>query len=102
MAQRPEWKRGWEALRESVLVRDKRLCQPCLRSGRYTEANQVDHIKPRSQGGTNDRSNLEAICSGIGTPECHGEKSKREANAGYTPRAEIGVDGWPLMEAGTP
>jgi hypothetical protein len=55
----------------------------------------ADHKVPRSKGGTNDRSNLEAICSGEGTPMCHEEKSKREANPGYMPRAEIGVDGWP-------
>lgn len=90
------WRKGWARLRLRILQRDKYLCQPCLRSGRYTEANQVDHIKPRSQGGTNDRGNLEAICSGPGTPMCHEEKTKREANPNYKPRASIGIDGWPV------
>ncbi|WP_318591161.1 HNH endonuclease, partial [Enterobacter kobei] len=49
------------------------LCQECLRNGRYTPAETVDHIKPKAHGGTDDLSNLESICRG-----CHKAKTARE------------------------
>lgn len=102
MTARPEWKRGWEPIRLAVLERDHYLCQPCLRAGRFTPANQVDHKVPRSQGGLTVMKNMEGICSGEGTPMCHEEKSKREANPNYKERVQIGVDGWPVPGVGSP
>ncbi|WP_071890829.1 HNH endonuclease [Enterobacter sp. ODB01] len=63
----------WDRLRPIVLDRDKYLCQECLRNGRYTPAETVDHIKPKAHGGTDDLSNLESICRG-----CHKAKTARE------------------------
>ncbi|RCA23615.1 HNH endonuclease [Enterobacter hormaechei] len=63
----------WDRLRLIVLDRDKHLCQECLRNGRYTPAETVDHIKPKAHGGTDDLSNLESICRG-----CHKAKTARE------------------------
>ena len=34
---------------------------------------QIDHIRPLSNGGTNDRENLQALCV-----SCHQEKTKEE------------------------
>jgi 5-methylcytosine-specific restriction protein A len=93
MTARPAWKHRWEAKRKAVFSRDRWLCQQCLRGGRYVEATEVDHIIPRSIGGDEALNNLEAICT-----DCHSEKSKREANKGYRPRHQIGLDGWPTSE----
>lgn len=55
---------SWRRVRKLVLARDCGLCQTCKRAGVLTVTNIVDHVKPKSQGGTNDPSNLEAICHG--------------------------------------
>jgi 5-methylcytosine-specific restriction protein A len=54
--------------------RDDWLCQPCQRKGRIRPATEVDHIMPKSRGGTDDLGNLAAICS-----DCHNAKTQREA-----------------------
>lgn len=80
----------WDRLRKRILARDCHLCQPCKRSGVIKVGNQVDHIKPKAQGGTDDESNLEVLCA-----TCHTEKTIRE-NGGI-PRVKhaTGTDGWP-------
>lgn len=50
--------------------RDKWLCQVCLSHGRPTQATEVDHIRPKSHGGTDDADNLQAICR-----QCHKAKT---------------------------
>jgi 5-methylcytosine-specific restriction protein A len=42
--------------------------------GRPTSFDAVDHITPKSLGGTDDPDNLELICE-----SCHAEKTQREA-----------------------
>lgn len=71
----------WKKTRERIMKRDKRLCQPCLRAGRTTLATQVDHKKPKSQGGTDDDDNLEAICDQKPF-RCHSRKTAKEAKLG--------------------
>ena len=56
-------KQDWKAIRRKVIERDKKQCQGC---GKQTEKLQVHHIKPRGQGGTNELSNLIALCG-----RCH-------------------------------
>lgn len=68
---------AWTALRSRVLVRDQGLCQVCLCMGRVSVAKQVDHIKAKSAGGTDDMSNLQAICVA-----CHKVKTATEAHQG--------------------
>jgi 5-methylcytosine-specific restriction endonuclease McrA len=48
---------GWPVLRASILARDGWTCQLC--GGRATD---VDHIVPRSAGGTDDPANLRSLC----------------------------------------
>ena len=67
----------WQKDRASVLRRDGYLCQRC----RVRPAKEVDHITPRSQGGTNDLWNLQSLCR-----PCHREKSLLEAQAKRLPR----------------
>lgn len=66
--------RPWRRKRERVLDRDKHLCQCCRRAGRLTPATEVDHITPLAEGGTDDETNLESIC----TP-CHRRKTGKRA-----------------------
>ena len=67
----------WERTRKRILMRDKGLCQPCLRVGRPRPARQVDHIVPKFEGGTDDDDNLQSICK-----ECHDGKTAAEARRG--------------------
>ena len=61
--------RPWRRLRDQVMQRDKYLCQHCLAGGRYTEAQEVDHIVPLADGGTDAATNLQALCA-----PCHRKK----------------------------
>jgi 5-methylcytosine-specific restriction protein A len=61
---------AWQRLRVRILERDKYLCQSCLRAGRVTPATDVDHIKPKADGGTDDDGNLESKCK-----PCHDAKT---------------------------
>ena len=38
------------------------LCEMCLKEGKLTPVEEVHHIKPVSQGGTNSESNLMSLC----------------------------------------
>lgn len=64
---------AWTQLRARILQRDCGLCQPCMRAGRVTLATEVDHVVPRSDGGTDGEANLQSICA-----ECHAAKSAIE------------------------
>lgn len=66
----------WRRLRAQVLDRDQGLCQPCLKAGRVTAAREVDHIKAKARGGTDELANLQAICL-----PCHRAKTARESIA---------------------
>lgn len=59
----------WREKRERVFIRDRFLCQICLRKGIYTAVELhgpnhgvCDHKVPKSQGGTDDEDNLDTIC----------------------------------------
>ena len=54
---------GFENVKQYVLTRDKRTCQHC---GKIETRLEVHHIKFRSQGGTDNPSNLITLCS-----KCH-------------------------------
>lgn len=63
----------WRRTRELALDRDLGLCQECKRQGRLKVGTDVDHIIPKSRGGTDDLSNLQTLCR-----ECHKEKTYSE------------------------
>jgi 5-methylcytosine-specific restriction protein A len=85
----------WQKLRARILARDMHLCQPCAALGRVTVATQVDHIRPKAKGGTDDEGNLQAICE-----PCHAEKTTREGAEGQgravKPRLAFDADGFPI------
>lgn len=65
--------RPWRRKRESILVRDNYTCRAC---GLITKSLEVDHIINIAEGGTDDDSNLQALCI-----PCHKAKTARESAA---------------------
>ena len=57
--------RAWKKLRARFLLRHP-LCEQCKSEGRLTAAEEVHHILPLANGGTNDEGNLMALCK-----SCH-------------------------------
>jgi 5-methylcytosine-specific restriction protein A len=76
----------WITLRKLVLERDGYICQarvlftlggrridgPCAR-----DATHVDHVVPKSAGGTDELDNLRALC-----PQHHAKKTAQEGQGG--------------------
>ena len=50
--------RAWRNTRQRILGRDGYRCQQC-----GAPAEHVDHITPLAAGGTDDASNLRALCA---------------------------------------
>lgn len=67
--------RAWMAKRERVALRFNYLCAHCGLVWRKSH-DQIDHIVPREQGGSNDEANLQPLCD-----PCHKAKTKQEASA---------------------
>ena len=65
---------SWSKLRDSVRVEEP-LCRRCLEVGRIQQTEEVDHIIPKSNGGTDDRANLQGLCK-----SCHSRKTMTEDN----------------------
>ena len=57
--------RAWKKLRARFLLLHP-LCEQCKCEGRLTAAEEVHHILPLANGGTNDEGNLMALCK-----SCH-------------------------------
>lgn len=83
---------AWVKLRNQVKARDNGLCQPCMRQGLVRLGSEVDHIKPKCEGGTDDLQNLQFICD-----QCHMAKTAAEAARAQGRREVriIGLDGFP-------
>jgi len=67
---------NWPRLVAQVKRRDK-VCVICNLNGFCSPAQEVDHIKPKSRGGTDDLVNLQGLCR-----PCHKAKTQREARQG--------------------
>ena len=57
--------RAWKRIRDRY-AKEHPLCEECKKHGRLTPVEEVHHIKPLSQGGSNDFSNLMSLCK-----SCH-------------------------------
>jgi 5-methylcytosine-specific restriction protein A len=68
--------RAGQRARRAVLDEEP-LCRKCLEQGRTTASEVVDHIRPLSQGGSDQRSNKQGLCV-----PCHDAKTKAEAAEG--------------------
>jgi 5-methylcytosine-specific restriction enzyme A len=80
-----ERKRGRAGQRERAQVlAEEPLCRPCYAAGRTSASEQVDHIVPLAQGGSDDRENKQGICR-----PCHRKKSAAEAAAGRRRRGPL-------------
>lgn len=66
----------WTKLRRLALMRDHGLCQVCLKNRQITAGQEIDHIVPKSAGGTDELANLQVICK-----PCHKAKTGRESNS---------------------
>ena len=64
--------RAGQRLRAAVLAEEP-FCRLCLPLGKRVKADVVDHIVALAMGGSNERSNMQALCN-----PCHDEKSKAE------------------------
>lgn len=65
------------------------LCKACEEASVVTLGTIVDHVTPLFQGGKDDESNLQTLCT-----KHHDAKSLREK--GGKPQTRIGPDGWPV------
>ena len=52
----------WQRIRNAYARRHP-LCEDCLAEGRTTPMEQVHHVKPLREGGTNDWENLRSLCA---------------------------------------
>lgn len=77
-----EYPPDWQARRRKVLRRDGYTCQACgLRSTRVDDIRfDVDHVVPKSDGGSHALDNLQTLC-----PPCHARK--HPGNSGLKRRA---------------
>jgi len=60
-------------MRAKVMKRDKGLCVQCVKHGRTTAAQEVDHRVRLIDGGDNSMGNLQSLCVA-----CHKAKSRVE------------------------
>ena len=64
---------AWRVLRKSILERDNYLCLHCQAKGVVSVATEVDHIKAKAHGGTDQPNNLQSLCA-----PCHKTKTATE------------------------
>lgn len=70
-------KRGRAGQRDRAQVlSEEPLCRKCLEAGKTVASEEVDHIVPLSEGGTDDRANKQGLCE-----PCHAAKSAAERAA---------------------
>ena len=91
----------WTKTRERILRRDFGICQPCKRIGYIHQGNEVDHIISKAEGKrlgwAQSRiecdDNLQVICH-----EAHILKTATENGKTFSPKIQIGVDGFPVTK----
>jgi len=74
-AVRRRYGRAWKKLRAHFILLHP-LCEQCKSEDRLTAAEEVHHILPLANGGTNDEGNLMALCK-----SCHSKITIGSTNA---------------------
>lgn len=77
---RPPMPPGWAALRQAVLAAEP-LCRACAAQGRVTPAREVDHIVPRTAGGTHALANLQPLCTACHRAKTFGERRSNDRSS---------------------
>lgn len=54
---------AWDKTRARILRRDAGICQACAKLGHVHRGTEVDHVVPKAEGGSDDDSNLQTICT---------------------------------------
>lgn len=85
---------AWRKIRERILIRDGYTCQWC-----GAEANTVDHVIERSQGGSDHEDNLIAACNRCN----YGRVGRKALNGGFfnTARTPLTLPGGYIPENGS-
>lgn len=71
-AAKKRYGRAWKRIRDRY-INAHPLCEQCKKNGTLTLAEEVHHIKPLSQGGSNADDNLISLCK-----SCHSKITARE------------------------
>ena len=64
-AAKKRYGRTWKRIRDRYIAANP-LCEQCKKNGKLTPAEEVHHIKPLSQGGSNTDDNFMSLCK-----SCH-------------------------------
>ena len=75
-ATRKRYGKNWRRIRRMYINSGHALCVECYRRGIITPVEEVHHIKPLSEGGTNDFSNLMSLCKSCHS-RIHAERGDR-------------------------
>ena len=70
------------SISKQVAASQEWKCKKCVTT--LSSAFQIDHIIPKCQGGTNDVSNLQALC-----PNCHALKTQKEPKPARKVKIEL-------------
>lgn len=62
---RRRYGRAWKRIRDKY-AKEHPFCEECFKKGIMVPVEEVHHIKPLSDGGTHDKSNLISLCK-----SCH-------------------------------
>lgn len=68
--------RAHRLMRRQVLIEEP-LCRECERQGRVSATVIADHIIPKAEGGSDERTNYQGLCG-----PCSAAKTAREAQRG--------------------
>ena len=72
-AQRGYCTKAWQMTRLAVIARDEGVCQLCGCIVAGPRQAQVDHIRPKAEGGSDAMGNLRLLCL-----SCHSRRTARD------------------------
>ena len=72
---RRRYGRAWKRIRDRY-IKAHPLCEECKRNGKLTPSEEVHHIIPLSEGGTNKQQHLMALCKSCHS-RIHAERGDR-------------------------